>query len=297
MSKKHVHVSIALIRQAGNILLGWRDESLPQGGCYEFPGGKIEQGESPEQALQREVLEEVGISIQVIKRFEQIYFDYSERTVTLHVYLCQPLSQDINAQWAWVALDRLHSFRFPDANQSIVQRLSWTRRLAITTATQSVLKLKSDIKLCYLRDRTQLAQDISELDTQQIASIVTLSDYLQLNEQMQQKVFAIHLKSQELQRIDSLAAYENKNFIAACHHTRDIEKANLLGCDAILLSPVQMTSTHPEVRALGWENFAELVQKAEMPVYALGGMRQIDLAQAQQYGAYGIAGISDFWQA
>ena len=82
-----------------------------------------------------------------------------------------------------------------------------------------------------------------------------------------------------------------KRYIAACHDLVSMKQAEKVGCDAILLSPVLATETHPEARALGWEQFKNLAAQVEIPVFALGGMQAGDLMMAQQQGAYGIAGI------
>jgi 8-oxo-dGTP diphosphatase len=82
-----------------------------------------------------------------------------------------------------------------------------------------------------------------------------------------------------------------KRYIAACHDLVSMKQAQRIGCDAILLSPVLATETHPEARALGWEQFKNLAVQVEIPVFALGGMQAGDLMTAQQQGAYGIAGV------
>lgn len=294
MRKQPLRVAIALIVQQAKVLIGWRDAALHQGGCYQFAGGKVEANETPEQAVQREVLEEVGMTVQVLRLFEEISFEYPDRAVQLYFYLCQPLSHEMQQGWQWVDVDRLDTFEFPAANQSIIQRLSWARHIAITTATQR-LNVKSGMGLCYLRHRTTLGEDIAQLHQQNIHVIVPVQDYLNLNPHIQKMVFAVHLNSAQLQQYSSLEMLQGKNVIAACHHVADIQQANMLGCDAIFLSPVHRTSTHPERDGMGWEQFQQLAMQANMPVYALGGIGQQELETAQCYGAYGIAGISDFW--
>ena len=85
-TKKLIQVSIAIIRHKNQVLLGWRDEKLAQGGCYEFAGGQIELGEMPEQAVVREVQEEVGIDVTPIKRFASFQFDYPDRLLSLFFF-------------------------------------------------------------------------------------------------------------------------------------------------------------------------------------------------------------------
>lgn len=83
-------------------------------------------------------------------------------------------------------------------------------------------------------------------------------------------------------------------YIAACHDAVSLKHAQQIGCDAVFISPVKTTATHPEAVALGWERFSELAQNSQIPVFALGGMSPDDLVTAQKHGAYGLAGIRNF---
>lgn len=68
-----------------------------------------------------------------------------------------------------------------------------------------------------------------------------------------------------------------------------------IGCDFATLAPVAVTASHPDTAPLGWSHFAELVDHARLPVYALGGMQPDDLDHARGHGAFGIAAIRSFW--
>lgn len=300
--QKVVHVAIGLIMHQGKILVGWRDENLHQGGCYEFPGGKVEAHEDSRQAVIREIKEEVNLEIIVVKLFHRLQFEYPDRHVKLDFYLCRlsDAGQQAFQHWQWVDLDQLSQLTFPAANDVIIKRLNWTRYLAVSPENIEQRKPKNNIELVYLR--TSSAPElklIRALQTYlpQIKLILRLQDYLVLDQALQQQVFAIHFNGEQLAQCQDLAEFENINIIAACHCTADIVKANQLGCDAILLSPVLATPSHPEQQGMGWPQFHHLAAQAEMPVYALGGMQIEDLPAAQQHAAYGIAGISNFWTA
>ncbi len=84
---------------------------------------------------------------------------------------------------------------------------------------------------------------------------------------------------------------------ASCHNSEELKTAQQLGVDFVTLSPVAATRSHPDAQTLGWENFAELAQLHPLAVYALGGVSRKQLSLAQQHGAIGVAGISDFWPA
>ncbi|WP_374295279.1 8-oxo-dGTP diphosphatase MutT [Acinetobacter sp.] len=308
--KKHIQVSIAIIRHKNQVLLGWRDENLHQGGCYEFAGGKLEARETPEHAVIREVQEEVDIDVMPLKRFASFQFDYSDRCLSLFFILCKVKNyaelDKMDQAWRWIDLDDVQNYQFPKANQAIIQRISWSRRIAILngdhTAKQQV---HHDVVTIYLRQSDENLKSLL-IDNPQLfvekKVIVRWQDYQQLNDDLQEKVFAIHLNSQQLvdlaesvpQNNELPLSLQNKNLIGACHNENEIECANLIACDAIFISPVQATPTHPEQSGLGWESFSKLTAMAEMPVYALGGVGRDDLDVAKAYGAYGVAGIRDF---
>lgn len=300
MSHKIINVAIGLIYQQGKILVGWRDESLHQGGCYEFPGGKVEPHEHPEQAVIRELLEETGIKTDIIRLFYQVQHDYSDRTVHLSFYLCKTVDivdGELAKKWQFIALDELKNVVFPAANQVIVEKLSWGKHLTVCTAYEALPS--AHIDLCYIKyakpTPKQLEQKINTLSEQNIRVILNVSHYLTLDSILQKKIFAVHLNSLQLHDLDLMKTLDPcKNLISACHTQEDIQQANAIGCDAILLSPVMPTPTHPETEGMGWETFAKLAKGADMPVYALGGLKLSDLEVATAYGAYGVAGIRDF---
>lgn len=82
---------------------------------------------------------------------------------------------------------------------------------------------------------------------------------------------------------------------ASCHSIEEIQQANLIGVDFLVLSPVRITASHPEAPALGWTKFAELTKQANCPVFALGGMLKEDVSKAKAYGGQGIAAIRALW--
>jgi 8-oxo-dGTP diphosphatase len=75
----------------------------------------------------------------------------------------------------------------------------------------------------------------------------------------------------------------------------DMQHADTLGADILLLSPVKETSSHPGEPGLGWEKFKQISHQFKQPVYALGGMTADDLAEAKAAGAQGVAAIAALW--
>jgi len=82
---------------------------------------------------------------------------------------------------------------------------------------------------------------------------------------------------------------------ASCHNAEELRRAERLGCDFALLSPVLPTKSHPGEPTLGWQNFAEIVSGANIPVFALGGLMHADQTLAWENGAHGIALLRAAW--
>ncbi|MBD2181088.1 8-oxo-dGTP diphosphatase MutT [Aerosakkonema funiforme] len=128
MSLPHKFIGVAVIwNDRGQILIDKRRQGGLMGGLWEFPGGKIEPGETVEECIKREIWEELGIEIQVGDRLMTIDHIYSQFAVTLTVHHCrhtngepQPLECD---EVRWVTLDELDFYTFPEANFQIINAL------------------------------------------------------------------------------------------------------------------------------------------------------------------------------
>jgi 8-oxo-dGTP diphosphatase len=81
---------------------------------------------------------------------------------------------------------------------------------------------------------------------------------------------------------------------ASCHNQQELQHAQAIGVDFVVLAPVLKTQSHPDTPPLGWARFAELVENCVVPVYALGGMTMHDVVKARQAGGQGIAAIRAF---
>jgi A/G-specific adenine glycosylase len=123
----HHQIAIAAIRDDGRYLLGKRPSDGFLGGLWEFPGGKIESGESAEQALHREVGEELGIELGTTKFLASVDHAYSHFKVTLHVYLCDGVSgtpeNKAHTELRWVTKKSFGKLAFPKANHKFMDSL------------------------------------------------------------------------------------------------------------------------------------------------------------------------------
>lgn len=299
MAKATVDVAIAILLHKSKVLVGWRQANQHQGNKHEFPGGKIEEGETPEQACRREVYEEVGIGLKEWHQFDVIRHEYEDIIVTLHLfhaYVPDELLNLIHQPWSWFSRDQLTDLNFPKANSTILERLIWSHLIKISDQVDELPKTNSQM---YLRieskDIEKLQQQLIKLSEQQLLKLIVNVDvWQQLNTVLQEKIKTVHLKQSQLMQLKKGDLVVAKRYIAACHDAVSVQHAHQIGCDAIFLSPVNPTATHPNSKVLGWDGFAALAQKSDIPVFALGGVAPADLEQAQKHNAYGLAGIRQF---
>ncbi len=124
---KVLHVAVGVILRDGHILLALRNSKQHQGGKWEFPGGKVEPGETVQQALARELHEEVAINITASSALMQLEYSYPEKTVLLDIYLVSGFNGEPHGREGqplrWASIAELSDIAFPDANQPIVARL------------------------------------------------------------------------------------------------------------------------------------------------------------------------------
>ena len=129
MKRLHVVAGIIFSADKQHILIAKRPKDLHKGGLWEFPGGKLEQGESEVDALRRELKEELNIEFAQAKPYQTINFDYPEKQICLSFWsvynVLNPEQVDglEGQQWAWVGVKSLGEYNFPEANFEIVQRL------------------------------------------------------------------------------------------------------------------------------------------------------------------------------
>lgn len=124
-----VHGAIAVVRRGEKLLIAKRPPGKHLAGYWEFPGGRVEAGEKPEETVVRELIEETGLPIRVVSRGEPIDWDYGEKQVHLDVFFCEAADaaearaigcDDVR----WVEPRELCLYKFPPANAALLQKLT-----------------------------------------------------------------------------------------------------------------------------------------------------------------------------
>jgi len=320
---KITQVAVAVIvNQKQQVCISLRHKDAHQGGLWEFPGGKIEQGETVEQALVREIKEELNLEIINSRPLIRITHQYVDKSVCLHVNKILDYKNEATGMEGqivkWVSFSELSEYDFPKANVPIIKSLKLPDKYLITgkfsDADDYINKLKkaleNNIKLVQLRLKPGSCKDNKQLKiilTQtsdlcnQFAAKLMLNipdEYFELVNLYQIEFDGYHLDSKTLGSLSTSSTYlrdDKKLLSASCHNEEELQSAIKLNADFVVLSPVQKTVSHPEMSALGWQAFTDLIEHINVPVYALGGVAEKDVEIAWDHGAQGVAAISAFW--
>ena len=122
--KRHLHVSCAIIEQNGTVLAAQRSPAMTLPLKWEFPGGKIEAGESPEECLHRELQEELGVTVVTGAALSPATHSYPDFTVTLYPFTCRLASGQVTMYehhaLQWIELQRMHELDWAAADLPVI---------------------------------------------------------------------------------------------------------------------------------------------------------------------------------
>ncbi|MBA3981551.1 MAG: NUDIX hydrolase [Alcanivorax sp.] len=307
-------VVAAIIRHPdnGRILLSQRPAHKHKGGCWEFPGGKVEPDEALDAALARELHEELGLTVRECRPFMTIDHAYPELSVRLCFREVTAFEGEPHGREGqpvdWFTADALADLPFPEANQPVVTALGLPDQLLVLPDTLSCTPpddwqkrladaVAAGCRLVYLRgdhDRATLAS-LARV-AQAAGARVLVADNVALARDT--GADGVHLRSGLTDAQIAQVIKEGGDsllYSMACHDEAELERARRAGVDLVMLSPVHATPTHPDAAGLGWERFRTLAEGQPFSVYALGGVGPQDLDVAREHGARGVAGIRAFW--
>ncbi len=302
-----VEVAAAVLLRADGkeYLLAQRPEGKVYAGYWEFPGGKVEPGESVRAALARELHEELGIEVEAATPWLTREHVYPHATVRLHFWRVTAWRGELHplehsaVRWLSIGGEESVEPMLP-ANGPILKSLTLPTMMGITNMSENgedceLTRLQAGVergmRLFQLRDknlppieRIWFARAAREM-VRSSGALLLVNDDEGLARAI--RAAGVHLTGRKLARCWSRPHFDWVG--ASCHNEEDIAKAARLELDYLLLGPVLPTQTHPGVPTLGWARFAELAAGSPVPVFALGGMRMEMLAEAQAAGAHGIA--------
>jgi len=295
---------------AMEFLLGQRAPGTFYPGYWEFPGGKVEAGETPHDALVRELREELGIGVVRADPWLRRQHEYEHAHVRLSFFRvrewCGKLHDHVHSALAWQRADALKVAPMLPANAPVLAALALPDFYAITHAGEIGIDaqllalahaLEGGLKLVQLREpkldaprRVAFVHAAVDLCHQYGARVLVNGDVALAEAAGADGVHlpAAQLAAQSLRPDFPLVA-------ASCHSTAELERAAELGCDFAVFGPVRATATHPGVAGIGWDNFAAVVAVPPLPTFALGGLSPADRDVAQRAGAHGIAAIRAAW--
>jgi 8-oxo-dGTP diphosphatase len=291
-----IEVAAAVIeRPDGSFLLAQRPPGKVYAGYWEFPGGKIEVGETPAAALGRELHEELGIEVERAYPWITRVYTYPHGTVRLRFFRVTSFANDPhpreNQAIAWQRLDRPLAEPMLPANAPVLASLALPWEYAVTNASQlgapAMLahlerRLRDGLKMIQVREppgAEAFADQVVRLAHRHGAKVLTKAPHPEAD--------GIHFTAAQLMMLK--AKPEAGLAAASCHTRAELEHAMRLELDFAVLGPVKDKS------AIGWRLFAELAEGASIPVYAIGGLSPGDLAEARRHGAHGLAMIRGAW--
>jgi 8-oxo-dGTP diphosphatase len=299
-----------LLQEDGRFLLASRPAGKPYAGYWEFPGGKLEAGESVAHALARELREELGIDIEEPRPWVVREFDYPHAYVRLHfcrVRRWRGSPQPHEGQsLRFCALDDLPAGPLLPATLPVLRWLDLPPLYALTDIAALGLapflraleqQLAAGLRLLQFREPALPTAEAQRVFDAVHARTRAAGARLLVNSRHPrawwQVADGVHLTARDLA---AASARPEVSWVAAStHDATELARANALGADLAVLGPVAPTASHPHAAVLGWPRWAELAAGAGVPVYAIGGLGAAALDTALAAGAQGVAAQRALW--
>ena len=308
---KLTEVAAAVIEKPdGSFLLGQRAPDTFYPGYWEFPGGKVEAGESPREALIRELHEELEIAVVQATPWIVREHVYEHAHVRLHFFRVTDwrgeFKDHVHAALAWQRPGATSVTPMLPANAPVLSALALPAVYGVTHAHEigvaAQLKsleraLQNGLRLVQLREG-KLPADQREAFAAAAAALCQRCGARLLINGDAQLAWAVgadglHLTGEQLK---GLRGRPNFPLVAAsCHDAAELKRAAEAQLDFAVLGSVKPTASHPGHPGIGWPIVGRLLENYPLPVYAIGGLGRDDLQDARLAGAHGIAAIRSVW--
>jgi 8-oxo-dGTP diphosphatase len=308
-----VRVAVAVVqRPDGRVLLAKRLPGTPYPGYWEFPGGKLERGESAHEALARELDEELGIEIVnaspwLVQRYEYPHANVELNFFRVFAWRGEPQSR-IGQSIAWQIPGAFDVAPLLPANTLVLRSLELPPIYGISMADElgeevflqrAQSAIANGLRLIQLREKSWPVERVRRFArrllpiAQDAGARVLLNGDPALAREL--GCAGVHWTSAALREASTRP--EGMLCAASCHDAAELGRAAELRVDFAVLGPVAATPSHPGATPLGWPRLAELLRGTPIPVYALGGLERNDLDEAIARGAHGIALRRAAWRA
>ena len=303
-------VAGVLQRPDGCFLLAQRPPGKVYAGYWEFPGGKIEDGETPLAALSRELHEELGIDVTTGHPWFVRDFDYEHAAVRLHFFRVRAWHGELQSReaqaFAWQRPEAPGVTPLLPANGPVLQALRLPEIYGITGFSPAQARLGLDavrdaleqgLRLVQVRGKDWPAAAFRDFAAQIVVRARSCGARVLINADigLARAIGAdgVHLTARQLR--DAAQRPDFPLVGASCHDAVELARAGQLDIDFVVLGPVLPTPTHPDAAVLGWDRFRQLAADTRIPVFALGGLQPADLALSLARGAQGLAMVRGAW--
>jgi len=306
-------VAVAVLQRTdGRVLFAQRLPGTPYPGYWEFPGGKLEAGESASIALARELDEELGIQIVraapwLVQRYAYPHADVELNFFRIFAWRGEPHGR-MGQAIAWQAPGAFDVAPLLPANATILRALELPPIYGISMAEdlgedvflrRAQVAIAAGLQLIQLREKSWPVERLRRLADRLLPVAQAAGARVLLNGDpalaLRLGCAGVHWTAAALRRAS--ARPEGMLCAASCHDGAELARAAKLGLDFAVLGTVAATPSHPDAEPLGWARVAELLRATPLPVYALGGLTRRDLDTALAHGAHGIALRRAAWNA
>lgn len=312
MARTATQVVAAVIERAdGCFLLAQRPAGKVYAGYWEFPGGKVEPGETEHAALVREIREELGIEVRNAFPWIVRHHEYEHASVRIRFFRV--------TDWAGPprALDG-QCFEFQrvghesvgpmlPANGPVLTALRLPTLYAISCCSilgealfldRLEIALRAGLRMVLVREPALETTMLVRFAREVVARCRDHGARAMVSASTTVAAAAgadgVHLRAAQLSGVRTRPDFELIG--ASTHDTYELERAAEIGCDYAVLGPILPTPSHPDSPGMGWDQMARLIADSTLPVFALGGitLEQLDLARSK--GAHGIAMLRAAWR-
>lgn len=318
-----------LIDSEGRFLMAQRPEDKSWSGWWEFPGGKIEEGESPKEAVIRELREELGVELDPESTYPWVTmsYEYPKTDVLLHFYRCFKWSGELRSlekqafEWftqmptdrdllpasvepiEWLSYGDVYLIsNFFDSNEGAGHGAGAGQgagQAPRETAfwTKLTAALEAGVRLVQFREpaaaKVLKTEELKRYLDEMREHCHRYGAKVLVNSchprAWAEEADGLHLRAADAIEMELEDMPESGLLAVSCHNLADLLYAHELGANFVVLGHVLETASHPDSEPIGWSRFEEWAAESAIPVFAIGGQNADTFREALRHGAHGIA--------